>query len=484
MKMLELPEFYFRPHVRQRMIEFLGGTHLEEATCIWLTTACDTGEEACPVLPPAALWSCLERGCEIKRSLWDRTSLIVHLDVEYVNFDFPAEPYLDPKRTFDLQSPVIHELQTLLLEHGIAPLHLLSGRGHHLIWRVRRDSDPFERLAELGVVPETLGTIYRAPQPPGGAVVGPALGRAFAGIGQVLEFLAHRVLDAQPAPLPLELTEVVTSRGERGREIVSLDLSEYGDPLPTRMIRIPFSAYQKVHAKRDALGAEVADAIPPLYVIPLFEMDYVRGLEVMRDAEKAARLARVASAEIPDRTEGTGRLLEAYRGSAVARCHDWFYAQEQDPPWRWPETYDRTPWESLSPCVRSLLEQPNDRLLKPVAIRHLVRVFLSLGWHPRHIAGLLRSKYERDFGWGMRFLHYDATTRAEFYVRLFSTLIATGRDSLEDFTCDEARAVELCTPEACHGCLDRYRLSLEARRHHERLACRPLHGLFLPDPYS
>ena len=29
----------------------------------------------------------------------------------------------------------------------------------------------------------------------------------------------------------------------------------------------------------------------------------------------------------------------------------------------------------------------------------LVRVMLALGWHPRHIAGLVCSKYQRDFGW-------------------------------------------------------------------------------------
>jgi hypothetical protein len=52
---------------------------------------------------------------------------------------------------------------------------------------------------------------------------------------------------------------------------------------------------------------------------------------------------------------------------------------------------------------------------------------LSLGWHPRHIAGLIRSKYERDYGWGGKWHRYDATSRADFYTRLFAGLFMTGQ---------------------------------------------------------
>jgi len=43
---------------------------------------------------------------EVARSLWDPRSLLVDLDIEYVNFDFPAEPYLHPDRAFALQENV------------------------------------------------------------------------------------------------------------------------------------------------------------------------------------------------------------------------------------------------------------------------------------------------------------------------------------------------------------------------------------------
>jgi hypothetical protein len=86
------------------------------------------------------LASCLNHDFEIFRSLWDSVFLLVDLDIEYVNFDFPAEPYLDPPRTFALQQGVSAAVEKHLLGFGISPLHLLSGRGHHFIWQLRRDS--------------------------------------------------------------------------------------------------------------------------------------------------------------------------------------------------------------------------------------------------------------------------------------------------------------------------------------------------------
>ena len=50
---------------------------------------------------------------------------------------------------------------------------------------------------------------------------------------------------------------------------------------------------------------------------------------------------------------------------------------------------------------------------------------LALGWHPRHIAGLICSKYDRDFGW-TQFVNVDPATRADFYTRVFAGLFAAG----------------------------------------------------------
>jgi hypothetical protein len=57
-------------------------------------------------MPPEALDRMLDEGVEMARSLEDSVSMLIHLDVEYVNFDDPAAAYLDPQRIFQLQEPL------------------------------------------------------------------------------------------------------------------------------------------------------------------------------------------------------------------------------------------------------------------------------------------------------------------------------------------------------------------------------------------
>ncbi len=187
--MLDLQNYYARPAVRQRMVEFLGGHRLEQTSAVYLTADDRSPGPGFHPRPPSQLWACLESGLEVMRSLWDRRSLLFHLDIEYVNFDYPAEPYLDPERSLELQRPLIRLLRQQLLTWGIAPLHLLSGRGHHLVWRIDRGSAAYRRLVELGVLPDTLRAIYESFCSTG-ETVGLEAGAAFAGAGQILEYAA------------------------------------------------------------------------------------------------------------------------------------------------------------------------------------------------------------------------------------------------------------------------------------------------------
>ena len=94
--------YYRDPHVRDRMVEFLGGVSLRDATAYSITTYTSSQEDAPRLRRPHELFDCLNEGCDVERSLWDRKFLVADLDIEYVNFDFPAEAYLDPDRTFSL----------------------------------------------------------------------------------------------------------------------------------------------------------------------------------------------------------------------------------------------------------------------------------------------------------------------------------------------------------------------------------------------
>ncbi len=482
---MDVLTYYKNEHVRARMIEFLGGKTLDSASCMFLTQ-CDTDSEAgWDFKFPQELDYFLSQGIDVSRSLWDKRWLIAHLDLEYVNFDFPAEPYLDPDRSFLLQRPAELAIQKILLEQGISPLHVLSGRGHHFTWNISRNSTAFGKLIQIGRLPLHLEKKYAEPLAPVNKAIDYDLGSAYSGLALVMEFLAMLVKDLaqKDSLIPVEISAVEVPPQVRGREMVSIDITEYGDLLNTRLIRIPFSVYLKPWQKLGILPDELRDRIPPMVAIPLFEMDISEGISVMRDLNRAALLSTRAAAQIPDQSTQMLDLIRLYEKSQIAQFHDWFYSEEHHPSQAWPDTYDVLPMEILPPCVQHILQFPNDLLLKPAGIRQVVRVMLSLGWHPRHIAGLIRSKFERDYGWGKEWYFYDAATRADFYTRVFSGLIKTGRDNLDTFHCRAAKQMHFCFDEQ-PGCdLREFKHSLQKRISHERLAGRPFNRLFLPDEH-
>ncbi len=478
--------YYEHSQVRSRMLEYLGGDSARKLTAQFITAgdiAASHHREPHPLSELPVFW---QQGSDIGRSLWDRQSLLVHLDIEYVNFDYPAEPYLEPERIFELQRPIEWAVEGLLLDHQIRPLHLLSGRGHHFVWRVRQNSRVFQQLIQLGRQPKELPEFNAQPHAPHNQAVSADLGAAFAGLGLVMEFFAHQLkVDATPmCKIPIALTAVEVPPSNFGRELISLDISEYGDPLSSRTIRVPFSYYLKPWQQRGLLGESTVENLLPTFLIPLQGLDSSHGSRVMHDQDSVLALAEHATAKIPDQSKAMENLVQTYKRSPLAQFHHWYFSQEHHPPETWPENYDRTPLEALPACARYILEHPNDLLLKPSGIERIVRVMLALGWHPRHIAGLIRSRFERDYQWGDQWQGYVPAMRADFYTRIFSGLIVTGLDDLQDFTCATAQMEKMCFHPDCPDNLASFRNSLLERKRYERLACRPFNRLFLSAEHS
>ena len=413
-----LRDYYRQPAVRARMLEFLGADEAGDFTAEYITADNTRTAQREPLLPwelPAQL----EAGRDICRSLADRDSLLAHLDIEYVNFDFPADAYLDPARAFALQEPVETAVKTILAHYGIEPLHILSGRGHHFVWRVGRASPVFARLAETGHASQLHDSLLLRRRD---GLDAPSITCAFAGLGLLMEFVARLVIEwSDPETvIPVDLTAVEPAPSHRGREMISLDLSEYADPLPMRTIRVPFSGYLKPWQQSHAVGAGNLPRIGPIIFVTLDGADLRDGLAAMRDPRLAAVLARETSAVIPDHTAGTEHLLHHYLGSELKKFHDHFHAARHDDPRRWPETYDHTPLDPLPAGAREALRHPNDLLLRPVGMKRVTGALLDRGWHPRHIAGLIRSKFERDHGWGDEWKDYSPALRADYYTRIFA----------------------------------------------------------------
>jgi hypothetical protein len=429
--------------------------------------------------------SLLDGGFEICRSLWDTEGLIADFDIEYVNFDDSAEPFVRPERVFALQQPVEDTIKQLLDEYGIDALHVLSGRGHHFIWQIKKNSIEFKELAGLGIATASLWMMEREPHGPKHHSIPAAFARAFVGLGLVMEFLAHQVkqIAAALTKVPVELTAVEVGPSQHGREMISIDISEYGDPLYSRTVRVPFSIYRKPWQQHWAVDSTTLQKLKPFFIIPLDRIDWREGIRIARDEKLVQKLASQSHGSIPDGSHGTGRLLADYESSNLAKFHRLFYSQEQHPREHWPQTYDRTPLEVLPACARLALEQPNDLLLRPAFIRRVVLVMLALGWHPRHIAGLIYSKYQHDFGW-TQFIDVDPAKRADFYTRIFAGLFAAGSDDLVDFNCVSAQEQKVCAFQNCGFNLAEFRESALQRRAHDQLAHRPFNRLFSRSEHS
>jgi hypothetical protein len=451
--------------VRDRMIEFLGGADLEEVTAAYIAGhdgSSDFGE----VASPAYLPQYLEAGLEIDRSLWDRDFAIAHIDLEYHNFDNPAVPWLNPERALRLQQPVLDEILQVLGGAGISPLTLLTGRGFHLVYAVHRDSRAFRRLVGLGRLPPSLVNRYARPCSPSGLSVELDLGRAFAGLGLVMEFVWHRVLKGSEKDnaLSVQPAAIEVGPGSHGREIIALDLSEYGDPLHTRQIRVPFSTYLKPRHFEWLLGKDGVQQLLPIFEIPLSGMTPLQAAAAARNPDTVLELSRHASVAIPNASEPMHKLLDEYQASELRAFHDQFYgrlgamaASPVDPHLRILE---------VPACVQWLFEHPNDALLKPAALQHVVRVLMALDWNPSSIAQLICNIYLRDCGWRETWARLDPCNRAIFYTRLFAGMIVTGRDKLIDFNCVSHQEKGYCMVPECRSNLITYRDMLHKRRSH------------------
>ncbi len=126
--------------VRERIVEYLGGHELGDATCLFLGRLDADNPSRFVRHPTDCLDTLLDESCELARSLEDRVSLLVHLDIEYVNFDDPAAAYVDARRIFQLQEPLVAVIEAQLLRLGIHYLHVVTGQGHHFVWKIRKCS--------------------------------------------------------------------------------------------------------------------------------------------------------------------------------------------------------------------------------------------------------------------------------------------------------------------------------------------------------
>jgi hypothetical protein len=428
------------PVIRQRILEYLGGAH-HGISCRFLGRLDPFNPSRFERHPVGELDHLIHDGCELARSLGDRTFLILHLDIEYVNFDDPAAAYTHPERAFLLQEPLVKVIEERLLTLGIRYLHVVTGQGHHFVWKIRKGSAVARTIARLGIC--NTPDLEAAPDP------------LFAHAALLMEHLAHLLKPAAAAAceVPVEITALHVGPGLSGaREMLSIDISEYGDPLPSRMIRIPFTVYRKPWASGLIRRLGIASRVPEFFTLPLHEMDVLELIRRRHDPATILELAQRAPVRIPVEEKGTARLLESYQQSALAAFHRRFHGRGHPYPSRRWQAATAAAIRKLPPCARHVLAFPNDLLLKPSGMQLVTRCLIAQGWHPRHVSALIAARFlDPAFHWGSHWDDYDPVMRAEFYVRLFAGEISCGIERGIDFNCVSQQEKSFCwSPRDCN----------------------------------
>jgi hypothetical protein len=372
------------------------------------------------------------------RSLADRKGVLLQLDVDYTNPADPSEPYRDPAACFARVEPVYESVEQVFNRYGARPLTVMTGRGYHFTLRAPSGSPLHSDLAAIGVPPASLRERYERLAAPDA----PAMGRAHDGAGRLLEHLAHEVLRRLRGrcPIPVTLADVAPAGGG---PFVCLDLTAYGDPLFERYARCAFSGNQK---------AALTGAAPSRPFVVNLPRERGEGVDDLlrdrEDLERATHRARRLPARIPDAPDARA-CIEDYRRSGLARFHRKFDAGPKVPPETWSYAYDTLDLRRLPACVRPALEWPNPALLTPVHLRTVALALWGLGWQPRSVAAIVRSRYEKDFGWGDLWRRYDTAARAEFYVRVLCGTFADGVEDPASFTCESQALRGVCPTGGC-----------------------------------
>jgi hypothetical protein len=457
--MLTPIDYYRDPEVQERIAEYCGGSALEPELCtaeylVGYGTALEGIDAIEPYIsqPKTGFHKILENGLDIFRSLWDQANIIGVLDVEYFNLDFPGEVYLDQVGVFQKVEPLYQAIRELYQAYEIQPLTLMTGQGYHFSFQVQSGTKADLTLEKLGQLSDSLEGKYRATASKRHRPVSLRYARSFDGMGRVMEFFAHRIIRAfsSSTELPLVITDVAVGQGKKGREAISLDLSCFGDPVYMRDIRCAFSTHQKHKVQTYKVGEAISRATPVQVAVPRDDHALQETLELRRNFRKSAEYAADTYCFIPNFSVNFKRVIDDYRQSDLFRFHRWFDSEKQDHWTVWDKTYRALDLRSLPPCVRQPLTTPNDLLLKPTNLQTLTRFFLARGWHPQHIVGLVRSRWEGPHGWPPdQWKHFDAGSRAAFYVRVFAGLIADGLDELVDHNCISHQEKGYCPQPDC-----------------------------------
>lgn len=432
----------------QRMMRNSGVHHIVEEG----KGRVDLGLQSYEPKSPMDLVSSLVWGHDVFRSAFDDKFVLGILDVEYLNYDYLGESYLDTNRALSKVEQLLQVVLQIFNNYGMQPLCLQTGNGVHIATQVKKGSEAYDLLVKLGcpervlcdVGDESVG-IYKHP-PEGWPVISTKDGFAWDGMGRIMEYFSQLIIQeldkrrlSEPNILPVFINGITPGfspyEGSRGREALVLDLSCFTDPIFMRCNRMPFSIHQKSLLRAAQIGEHIANHTPLPVVLPRTNIPLEVCLEDRRDFERAASYIDSVNCVIPDCSKSYVVAIEEYlcgQRLPLFEFHTFFDLGQAYLPQEWGETYHR--WNTDVPCIQKIISDSDNQLRDNTQIQAATRFFLKWGIHPKHIAGWMTSCFVNDSRQDY-WRKYNPATTANASVRIYAGLIYTGVDDLGDFNC-------------------------------------------------
>jgi hypothetical protein len=403
---------------------------------------------------PTDLGWFLDEGENIFTSVWDKKNLRVFIDVEYFSNRRSDLPFTNPRYVFNILEPVYWCIWDTFKEYGIKPITLATGQGYHFVFNIpsyiapNQPTSIVKKIEDLGDIEGSLLEKYLDPKGRRDRPVEYALGRAYDGLGKLLEFFMHKVMARLPSyglKLPVSFGDLTV--GNQLQETINLDLSSLADPLYTRVMRSAFSIHNKALEKGYRCKDPICLTIPRYTPCNGNTLSLDEVFDNRNHYQNTCNYAKEITAEVPYASQGVESLIWDYTKSSLYKFHQEYDSIPIDSHQDWWKGYDSFDTRQVPPCIQEAFNRPNPRMLQPNYIQALVRTLHW--WNPKHVAGLITSKYTRDYNWDYNWKKYDAYRHAKVWTRFYAGLLAVGLDRKQDHNCVSYQERDLCNHPFC-----------------------------------
>jgi hypothetical protein len=362
----------------------------------------------------------LGSGPDIFRPIISNSGVLGVFDIEYSNCNKEVL-FQRRKSIFTKQLEPVYKLISSIFGNEI--IADVTWSGYHFLTDIKVGSKVYNKLLEIGslnCLEPTLQYAYSVIDNNDIKRLKPISiqdGIVYNQFGRLIEFISHLVIKSVNCEIPITLCDTES-------ESISLDPSQYGDPVFMRIIRTAFSTWDK-HNINPYLKSYVNK--PPLVDVIRkyreFELELDQVIDLNQDYEKSAWHHGRFDGVVPVAGDRILKLIEVYCESSLYSFHKEFDSIDHDPT---DELYEMAKTDTNLPeTLRLMLKYPNPDLLTPSKLKPITEALLCRGWLPKHIGGLYTSIYRSTEGvWPLQqWSKYDASTRANFWARIYSGLV-------------------------------------------------------------